>query len=326
MATRKPVKKKLKSTSGCLPATVFLTILVILSLMASFYFLFLRPWPGLVPPMAERNRGKAYSSPAKKTPPPPLPAESIPEPPATVAKVTPIEETTASAPQPEPANINETRPRVAIIIDDIGNTKGVAEQIIALDLPLSFSIIPHTPYAAYLAGLANARNRDLLIHVPMEASEAKRSTGPGMLLLSMTQETLISTINNDLNTPFRAIGVNNHMGSKFSQDPDAMRLFLKEVKARNLFFIDSLTAANSTGYSVARELGIKTAKRDIFLDNDQDSTQILAQIGRLITLAQRYGSAIGIGHPHPATLSALRSAQTRLTHDVLMVPVQELVK
>ncbi|MDP2106864.1 MAG: divergent polysaccharide deacetylase family protein, partial [Desulfobulbaceae bacterium] len=157
------------------------------------------------------------------------------------------------------------------------------------------------------------------------ASETQKSSAPGMLLLSMTKETLINTIHHDLDTPYRVIGVNNHMGSKFSQDSNAMRVFLKEIKARDLFFIDSLTTANSTGYSVARDLGIKTAKRDIFLDNDQNPTQILVQIGRLIKLAQRHGSAIGIGHPYPTTLAALRSAATRLSQDVVMVPVHELV-
>lgn len=319
MATRKNVKKKLKSTNGCLPTTIILIILVILSLAATFYFLFLRPWPGLVPPMTTNTRGKTFSSPAKAAP-------SRPAPPPTAATAPPTAEAPTNIDQPAPTTVNTTpNTRIAIIIDDIGNTKEVAEQIIALDLPLSFSIIPHTPYAAHLAGLANARNRDLLIHIPMEASESKISIGPGMLLLSMTHDSLITTIHDDLNTPFRAIGVNNHMGSKFTENPDAMRIFLQEVKARNLFFIDSLTTSSSTGFAIARELGIKTAKRDIFLDNDHTPREILAQIEQLIQLAKRHGSAIGIGHPHPATLAALRSAQTRLSQDVVIVPVHELV-
>lgn len=322
MATKKPIKKKRKSTNGCLTTTIILTLLVIVSLAATFYFLFLRPWPGLVAPMPKKTHNTTSSSSAKTVPAIPLPSSPKKTPPATIA--TPTEVATANTDPPLPRVAN-SRPRVAIIIDDIGNTRAVAEEMIDIDLPLSFSIIPHTPHAIHLASLINSRSKDLLIHIPMEANEVKRSFGPEMLLLSMTKETLINTIGHDLDTPFRAIGVNNHMGSKFSQNSDAMRVFLKEIKARNLFFIDSLTAANSTGYSIAQDLGIRTAKRDIFLDNDQNQTQILAQIGRLIKLAQRNGSAIGIGHPHPATLAALQAAKGRLSQEVTVVPVHELI-
>ena len=323
MATKKPGKKKPKSTNGCLPASIILAILVSLSLAATFYFLFLRPGPGLAPPMETPPRAKG-PAPATHPPTPPTQAAAKPEtPPQGAEKPAPAEKVPAS-PAPPPSATTQP-PRVAIIIDDIGNTKTVAEQLIALDLPLAFSVMPHTPNGSHLAALINARGRDLLIHVPMEATETKKSSGPGMLLLSMPKETLLNTIRQDLAPPYRAIGINNHMGSKFTKDPGAMRVFIKEVKAKKLFFIDSLTAIDSTGYPLARELGVKTAKRDIFLDNDQNPTQIMAQIGRLIALAQRHGSAIGIGHPHPDTLEALRAASPRLSREVTMVPVHELV-
>jgi hypothetical protein len=105
-----------------------------------------------------------------------------------------------------------------------------------------------------------------------------------------------------------------------------MRVFLHAIKGRGLFFIDSLTSFNSVGLPLARELKIKTAKRDIFLDNDQDQTQILAQIGKAIALAQRNGGAIAIGHPYPATLKALATARSRLKRDITMVPAHALVE
>lgn len=318
MTTRKtPSKKatkKIKSTNGCLIISTLLIILVVLSLGATFYFLFLRPGPALTALPSKQPSPKT----AVKTAMVPTPEtdKATPPPPETA----PVEDT---PPEPQPTPFNG--PRLAIIIDDIGNTKTVAEQIISLDLPLSFSILPHTPHANHLASMAKARGHDLLLHLPMEASDPKWLTGPGALLLSMSKEELQATINQDLDTPYRAVGINNHMGSKFSEDPVAMRVFLTTIKERNLFFVDSQTATNSVGYSMARDLGIKTAKRDIFLDNTQEPTKIQAQIGKAISLARKHGSAIAIGHPYPATLEALRSAQNRLRQEVTLVPVQELV-
>jgi polysaccharide deacetylase 2 family uncharacterized protein YibQ len=330
------------STNGCLVRTILLTILVATSFAAAFYFLFLRsgptpppaskPMPRIAqvkpaPPRAEEPKPASPAPPAEPLSATQPPAQAAP--PAAEPKPEPAPSASTApepAPTPPPAASAANGPRIAIIIDDIGETKAIAEQIIALDLPLAFSILPHTPHANHLASLAKARGRDILLHLPMEATDPKWAPGPGGLLLSMSKAEIIATINQDLDTPYHAIGVNNHMGSKFSADPVAMRVFLNTIKARGLFFIDSLTAINSVGYPLARDLGLKTAKRDVFLDNDQDETKILAQIGKLIALARQHGSAIGIGHPHPVTLAALRASQARLTQEVTMVPVHELVR
>ena len=331
-ATKKKIRanKKVKSTRGCFVIAILLAILVTLSLAATFYFLFLRPGPAQTPPVAKTTTTTVHVKPAQ-----PLQEQAVVSPivpPAEpITSLPPVETkpepgpTVSPAPEPTPSPAAPNGPRIAIIIDDIGITKAIAEQIIALDLPLSFSILPHTPHANHLASLAKARGRDILLHLPMEANDPKWLAGPGTLLLSMTKEQMIATIKQDLDTPYRPIGVNNHMGSKFCVDPVAMRVFLNTIKPSGLFFIDSLTAVNSVGYPLARDLGIQTAKRDIFLDNEQDQTKIIAQIGKLIALAQRNGSAIGIGHPHPATLAALQAAQTRLSTEITMVPVHELV-
>lgn len=328
MATKKktpPAKqppKKIKSTNGCFIITILLVFLVTISLGATFYFLFLRPGPTLTP--APSKSASAPTTPRPSLAPPPIAAEApAPEPetsaPAEPSATVPAETTTAATPEPP------TGPRLAIIIDDIGNTKSIAEQIIALDLPLAFSILPHTPHANHLASMAKARGHDILLHLPMEPSDPKWPAGPGTLLLSMSKAELLKMIDQDLDTPYRVIGINNHMGSKFSENTVAMRTFLTAIKAKNLFFIDSLTSINSVGYPLAQDIGIKTAKRDIFLDNEQEPTKILAQIGKAIALAQKHGRAIAIGHPYPATLEALRSAEPRLRREVTMVPVQELL-
>lgn len=319
MAAKKPTAKKIKSTNGCFIISTLLVILFMLSLGATFYFLFLRPGPVLSPATAKSS----IHQPAAKTAAVPTPEENSTS--APTPSLPPAPEPTESTDTEAQAS-TETGPRLAIIIDDIGNTKTVAEQIIALDLPLTFSILPHTPHANHLASMATARGHNLLLHLPMEPNDPKWPAVPGSLLLTMSKEEIQDTIADDLDTPYRAIGINNHMGSKFTEDPVSMRIVLNTIKARNLFFIDSQTAINSVGYSLAKDLGVKTAKRDIFLDNTQEPTQILAQIGKAIALARKRGSAIAIGHPYPATLEALRSAQSRLRLEITLVPVHELVK
>lgn len=327
----KTPRKRVKSTNGCFITTILLVILVAVSVAATFYFLFLRSAPVVAPTAA-----KPAAAQVKVSPSPPAPASAQPAkkdtPAATDEPVaSPVLDPPGLSPEPAANTPVEAPPKsqggnkVAIIVDDIGNTKKAAEEIIALDLTLALSILPHTPHANHLASLGKARGHEILLHLPMEASDPKWAPGPGTLLLAMSKEELIATIHQDLDTPYRVIGINNHMGSKFSEDPVAMRIFLNTIKAQHLFFIDSLTSINSVGYTMARDLGLKTAKRDIFLDNEQEPTKILAQIGKLIALAQKNGSAIGICHPHPATVEALRSAQARLRLETTMVPIHELV-
>lgn len=323
--------KKVRSTNGCLIITLLLLALVAISLGATFYFLFLRPippGPAVSPPEPTPIAVPPSPSPASQ----PAASKHPPAPAATVPAPAPSSDARESsgpfkhAPTPPSSPQQKSGPRLAIIIDDFGNTKAIDEQFIALDLPLTFSVLPHSRYGVHLAAQATARNRELLLHLPMEANDPKWSPAPGTLLLSMSKDELIATINHDLNTPYHVVGINNHMGSKFTENPAAMRVFLNTIMGRDLFFIDSHTSVNSVGLSLARELKIPTAKRDIFLDNAQDQTKILAQIGKAIALAQRHGSAIAIGHPYPATLKALHAARSRLKRDVIMVPAHEVVE
>jgi polysaccharide deacetylase 2 family uncharacterized protein YibQ len=116
------------------------------------------------------------------------------------------------------------------------------------------------------------------------------------------------------------------MGSRFSADRTAMAIFLNTLRERHLFFVDSLTSAKSVGYQLAKEMGVKTAHRDVFLDNEQDTEKNIHQLQTLIGLAQKNGSAIGIGHPYPTTLAALTRMQEQLRTEVTLVGVQSLVK
>jgi polysaccharide deacetylase 2 family uncharacterized protein YibQ len=132
---------------------------------------------------------------------------------------------------------------------------------------------------------------------------------------------------NALATVPLAVGVNNHMGSRLTEDRAAMQMVMQLLKQHNLFFLDSRTSPKSLAYQVARELGVRTAQRHIFLDNDTDPFKIATQLHRLAALAREYGSAIGIGHPYPETVQSLRDTLQEVQRTgIEVVPVSRLVQ
>ena len=224
-----------------------------------------------------------------------------------------------------PSPVADDRPRVAIIIDDMGYHRKIGEKLLDLDLNLSFSFLPHAPFADQQEEKAYQMGRDVMVHLPMEARDAKWDPGPGALYLSASPDELMVTLKKNLAAVPHAIGANNHMGSRFTQNRQAMHGVLDELKNQGLFFVDSFTTAQSIGMDEARKMGIKTGRRDIFLDNVQDPKKICGQLNKLVTVAQKQNQAIGIGHPYQATLDALRNCGEQLLNTVQIVPVHELV-
>ncbi len=195
---------------------------------------------------------------------------------------------------------------VAIIIDDMGSSMQEAESLLAIKAPLTFSIIPGLGKGREVAEAAHARNHEVMLHMPMEPRDypQRRLEKNGLLMAESDQE-IGRQVNEYVRTIPYAIGANNHMGSRFTEDNQKMRDVLLVLKERGLFFVDSMTTPNSVGLKLAREMGVRTAARNVFLDNVQDVSAIRTQIEQLARLAARRGSAIGICHPHPATIEAL---------------------
>ena len=220
----------------------------------------------------------------------------------------------------------DDRPRIAIIIDDMGYHRKIGDALLALDLNLSFSFLPHAPFAEQQEEKAYQMGRDIMVHLPMEASDAKWDPGPGALYLSASPDDLKLTLKKNLAAVPHAIGANNHMGSRFTQNRQAMHGVLSELKNQGLFFVDSFTTARSTGMDEARKMGIKTGRRHIFLDNEQNPQKICGQLDKLAALAEKQHQAIGIGHPYQSTLDALRNCGEQLLNTVHVVPVHELVE
>ncbi len=223
--------------------------------------------------------------------------------------------------------VTEERARVAIVMDDLGREMKTARELVALDVPVTFSILPGAPNAAKVAALAHRGRREVLVHIPMEPQGFPAiNPGSDALFLNHSAEELLSRLSDFWRQVPYAVGGNNHMGSRFTEDAAAMATVLDFMRERTLFFVDSRTSGRSVAHRLALESGVASASRDVFLDNDQDVEKIRLQIRKLANLAQRRGQAIGICHPYPETLEALRQESDALAgDDIEVVPVSELL-
>ncbi|OGR00057.1 MAG: hypothetical protein A2505_05380 [Deltaproteobacteria bacterium RIFOXYD12_FULL_55_16] len=302
ISPKKPARKGAGKKTGQRLGLFALFLFVAATLVAGLYFMVLYPdAPAKIP--APQLSGQAQKTPLPQT------GEALPP----------------KVPPPAAAQSKAGRPLLAIIIDDMGYQQNTGQALLALDLPLSFAFLPFTPFSVELQKEAQARGRDILLHLPLEPIDPKWNPGPGALTIAMNPETMKSIFQEDLRAVPKAIGVSNHMGSRFTAHSQAMRTLLSLVRARGLFFLDSVTSAETVAGDLAREMGVKTERRTVFLDNDQEPEKILIQLNLLVQLADKHGQAVGIGHPYPATLEALRRYQTELHTRTEMVGVSRLV-
>ena len=217
-------------------------------------------------------------------------------------------------------------PRIAIIIDDIGYDRQVAMDLCLLDSHLTFSVLPFSPFGLSIAEKLSAKGAQLMLHLPMEPVQyPKVNPGPGALFSSMTPDNLLAQLRKNLNQVPGVVGVNNHMGSKLTADSDKMNQIFTILKKKGLFYIDSRTSPISQGEASARLFKLNFAQRDIFLDNFQNISYISGQFARLIKIAQKHGTAIGIGHPYKVTLEALKIELPKLKGKIRIVPASQLV-
>lgn len=218
-------------------------------------------------------------------------------------------------------------PKVAIIIDDMGYDYSLAADFMDLKIPVSLSILPGAPHINKIAARAQERGCELLLHLPMEPKRYPEfDPGPGALLTSMDRETIHRIVREDIEKIPGIKGVNNHMGSLFSEKFDKMKHVLDEIKRHDLFYVDSRTTNRTVAYKVARAIGVPAAKKNVFIDNDLSEKALRYQMERLLGIARSSGSALGIGHPHRETLEILREYKERLEKGFDVVFVSELVE
>ena len=218
--------------------------------------------------------------------------------------------------------------RVAIIVDDLGRGTRVAKQLLAIGQPVTFAILPGEPHAAEVARMAHAAGREVMLHAPMEP-QGYPVVDPGddALLVSLPGDEMRSRLHALLARVPHATGANNHMGSRFTEDDPAMNVVMAVLRERGMFFVDSLTSGSSVGSEAARRAGVPVLRRDVFLDNVAEVEPIIREIQRLAGKARRNGFAVGICHPYPETLQALRQELPRLAKEgIEFVRVSELLR
>ena len=197
------------------------------------------------------------------------------------------------------------RPVIALVIDDMGMDRKRSARVIGLKGPLTLS------YLAYADGLdgqtaaARTAGHELLLHIPMEPGSKLVDPGPNVLLRGMKSAELKRRLKWSFDRFGSYVGVNNHMGSKFTADATAMAVVMEEIKSRGLMFLDSRTTAATVGGVLARRMGVPFLERNVFLDHENDVAAINARLAEVEKLALRKGKAIAIGHPREATIRAL---------------------
>lgn len=218
------------------------------------------------------------------------------------------------------------RPVVAIVIDDLGLDRRRSARTVALSGPLTLAWLPYAGDVTRQAAAARAAGHELLLHAPMQP-QGRENPGPNALTTDLPPDEIRRRVAGYLALLPEAVGLNNHMGSHFTRDANAMAPVVAELRSRGLMFLDSRTALDSVAASVARAADLPTAVRDVFLDNEQSADYVKARLAETETVAKRRGSAIAIGHPHDATLNALEPWLASLSaRGLTLVPLTEIVR
>jgi len=204
-----------------------------------------------------------------------------------------------------PANIEQPLPAISIIIDDLGEQLTTGERAVALPGDITYAFLPHTSHTRLLAELAHRHDKEIMLHMPMQAV-GENELGEGGLTLDMSRQRFIEALIESINAVPHISGINNHMGSLLTQHPGHMHWLMEALQQRNdLFFVDSRTTDRTVAYQIATEYEIPRINRNIFLDNVRSELEISKQFEQLVALAKRNGTAVAIGHPYPETIAFL---------------------
>lgn len=215
--------------------------------------------------------------------------------------------------------------KLAIVIDDLGQNFQRFEEFIEVSENFTFSILPLLPYSEKTAALARERNLEVMLHLPMQPKGwPEINPGEGALMVEEELALTQSKLEEHLTFLPEAKGINNHMGSAFTQFPEGMEEVMRQLSAKKMFFLDSKTAPGDISKEKAEFYGVPFKGRDIFLDNERDVVKIKLQLRKAIQLALKKRRAIAICHPYPETLQAFKEALPELAEaQVAMVRLSE---
>jgi len=198
----------------------------------------------------------------------------------------------------------KSKPLVAIVIDDVGLDRARSRRAWELPGPMTMSFLPYAKDLPEQARAARARGHELMLHMPMEPN-GRNDPGPGALMVSMSDAELRQKLLIALESFGGYVGINNHMGSRFTANRPDMELVMRQLKPRGLMFLDSRTSPQSVGDQTAQELGVPSIVRHVFLDDEETVEAVRRKLAETEAVARRQGFVVAIGHPHDATLQAL---------------------
>lgn len=218
--------------------------------------------------------------------------------------------------------------RIAIVLDDWGYSVNNLKFVKEIREPLTLAILPGRAYSGFIAQAAAELGKEVILHLPLEPHQenTKYSLEPDTILTTMPKAQVAKILENDIKSVQGIKGVSNHMGSYATENKPLMKIIFLELKKRKLYFLDSFTG-KTVGKDLAREMGVFYARRQVFLDNENEPSYILGQIELLAKIAAQTGFAIGIGHDRSSTLEVLVRAMPDLRKQgYKFVYVSELVK
>lgn len=215
---------------------------------------------------------------------------------------------------------------VTIVIDDLGILKGRTRKFIEIDAPLTLSFLPYASQLPELTRLARTKGHELMVHLPMEP-KGDSDPGPHAMLTSLTSDEARVRLAFNLSRFEGYVGINNHMGSAYTEDSQAVEMLLSHIEERGLLVLDSMTSSGSVLSPLATKKNIANVTRDVFLDNIQETGYILDQLEKVETMAIRRGQVIAIGHPYSQTIEALNLwLPTLKDKNIVVVPLSQIVK
>lgn len=226
---------------------------------------------------------------------------------------------------PPPSFIRETKnagsdAKLVIIIDDVSYERDI-KAIKSTGLPLEMSFLPPSPRHASSAKLAQQESH-YMVHLPLEALDFDDEE-PQTLRSQTSEEEIEMRIQALKKLYPNARYYNNHTGSKFTSDSEAMEKLIAVLKKENIQFVDSRTTGKTKVQEASRNNGVRYMGRDVFLDHQDGVNNVKKQIREAVAKAKRHGTAIAIGHPRADTIEALKQSKDILS-EVKLVGIDKI--
>lgn len=214
---------------------------------------------------------------------------------------------------------------LAVVIDDLGYSPARDARALALPGALTVAVLPAAPNATAIAQQASALGREVILHQPMQPVSPLDRPDHGALLEHMSSADYAATLGANLAAVPGSVGINNHRGSLLTARPGAMDELMLQLLARQLYFLDSRTTAATVAHDTAREWGVPTIKRDVFLDHERTTHSMDRQFRRALRIARKQGYAVLIAHPHRESLDYLERALATLPEGIATTRLSDLI-